>query len=435
MYNINHRTRLILTYGQRLQLCIYSKNHPGLSLRLLALWATSEFELQRRLTIQTVAKILHNAAMLHALDTNDLQLKKLVTIKRPKMDLALGLWATQFGRLHGRAPQFREYRKQALVFQKLTGIKPSQALTYTSLGSFLRRYGLYGPVKSWNMRGTVRPILEKTGDKKLSDAEILTLAGIGPDAAAESNSNGDDDDDGSLATDEDDNDVDSTILTDSDDSISGDTGMNRGKRADNEKSPIASTGPVVPSIAPKASAELPAADELPASVAPPTPRLEAIARHETTWTEKDVITIMDDSDVDEHMGQDDDSAKNVEHGQPNELVLKTTTVDGTTTKSASGHRSLVVVLDLLDQYMATQELVHMVLEDMKEKKEKELEMNSTSGKTTPTPLSSGDEGSLEETLSSITTVMDDLDESKPMERATRLILRHMHYHLTCTASP
>ncbi|KAF9989288.1 hypothetical protein BGZ75_006839 [Mortierella antarctica] len=427
-----HRT--VLTNGQRLQLCIYSKNHPTLSHTMLGLWAKKEFQLKSRLAIHVVGSILRRAPELHAMDHNDLYMKQISKFRLSKMNLALGLWATQFGRQRGRAPLHYEFRDQSQAYNAATRTN-ARVPSRHEYATFLRRYGMTGPVASWNLRGSVRSILEKTGDRELSDDEILALAGIEKQAAAaESDINGEND----LATDNEDDGIISDF--DSDYSISKDVdniGNNSEKRAGDETSQIASALPAIPSAPqPPRASGAPAPPEAPVALAAPTPpQSEVLTTHETSWSEKDVITILDDSDVDEDMAQNEDSAKNVEHGKSDELVLSTTATEGTTTQSSSGYRSLVVVLDLLDQYMATQELVHMVLEDMKEKKEQELGMNTTSHKTPPTSLSSGEEGSLQETLSSITKVMEDLDESQPMERATRLILRHMHYHLTCTASP
>ncbi|KAF9279941.1 hypothetical protein BGZ68_007606 [Mortierella alpina] len=454
MRGLNHSTkhRPSLTNAQRLQICTHHEKNPRLSLAALSSWASREFQLKHPLGIQALAKTLRRAPELKALDRNDLYLMRIRKIKLPKMDFALGIWATQYSRRCGRAPKLSDLREQVSIFKRISGTKTR---LYSSLDftTFLRRYGLFGPVADWNVRGTVKPILEKAGDRRLSDNEILKLAGIGKDAAADNGSDSDDD----LATDNEDDEIDSDFdsdysLSKNDDKIDS----NNEKHADDEKSQAVST---ISAIAPQPSPQLsqppqpPKASDAPAVLkapealaalatpkapeaptAPQAPQPKAQSRHEVPWSEKDVITIVDDSDADEYMDQDEDCAKSAEHGKSDELVLSATATESASIKSASGYRSLVVVLDLLDQYMATQELVHMVLEDMKEKKEQEFMKNTINSKAPSAPLSSGDEGSLEETLSSITTVMETLDESRPMERATRLILRHMHYHLTCTAS-
>ncbi|KAF9960932.1 hypothetical protein BGZ72_005432 [Mortierella alpina] len=451
------RHRSILSNAQRLQMCAYSKSNPDLSGPALSVWAEREFKLKRPLTLRVVYKTLRSAPELQALDRNDLHLKRMPKVKPPKMDLALGLWATQFGRLRGRAPTFGEYQAQVRVFKQLG--KPTTHITNgLQFVAFLRRYGLFGPVASWNFRGSVRAILDVTGDRKLSDNEMLTFAGIGPDAAANTKGidsdtsdglngigNGDDDDDDII-----DSDIDSDYSIsrndDNTNSSKNNSNSNSGERVGDEESlaPSAASAASAVPAAPQppqpqnasGAAAAPQAPTVPTvSQAPAAPPPEALASRKTSWPGKDVITILDDSDVDEPMDQVENNANSVQHGMGDEHVLRTTATEDANTKSASGYRSLVVVLDLLEQYMATQDLVHMVLEEMKEKKEQELKKNTTSSNAPSAPLSSGDGGSLEETLSSITAVMDDLDESQPMERATRLILRHMHYHLTCTATP
>ncbi|CAO3565102.1 unnamed protein product [Mortierella alpina] len=449
----------LLTNAQRLELCIYSESHPNLPRIKLGRWAKKKFELEHPLANSAVSSILKRSRFLHAMDRNDLPLRRIYKIRRPKMDLALGLWATQYGRSRSCAPSFEDYRHQSRVYREVTKYKTRTSTTLEFTG-FLRRYGLIGPVDSWNFRGSVKAILDKTGERVLSNKEILTLAGVIKGAASEGDSPDDD-----LATDYD-NDSDGIVSDfDSDDNISKDLEVtdNRSENRTGEKmlqpvsavpaasqlpqSPQPPKGPETPApqtpapfitarvlAAPQPEAPEPTASE-PESPQPTAPQPEVSIRHETCWSERNVITILDDSDIEAPMDHDADDAKSVEHGKNDGAITRTTAAEGTSTKSASDYRSLVVVLDLLDQYMATQELVHMVLEDRREKKEQELKTNTTSSKIPPASQSSGVEGSLEETLSSITAVMDDLDEAKPMERATRLILRHMHYHLTCTASP